>query len=837
MKDRFGRWVFWPLVLAFALFFPYTGQGNQNNNSLTPGEKDWLDRHRTEIVIGNEQGWPPITFHDKTGQPIGIAVDYVRLIEEKLGIRFRFDKPDTWGNIIRKLYDKEIDVMYDVQKNPERSRHVLFTGHYIEIPTVVIVRKEITADLDLEKMRGMTVAVAEKSDIYEFLSQYYTGLEIHPEKDPKTCLVEVSTKAVDAAVVSLAAASFIIERQGITNLRVAGYTPHKYQLSFAVRNDWPVLAAILDKGLARITRAEKDEIFRKWISLEIVPLYKRKNFWIVVSGVVGTAAFFILMVLAVNRKLKAIVERRTASLEKQTRVLRDEVAVRRQAEDSLRMSETRMRTLIETIPDLVWVKDINGVYVSCNLKFEQLFGVKEDEIIGRTDYDFVDRKLGDFFRVSDDAALESGEPVVYEREVDFAADGHSEFLETVKTPMYDAEGNLIGILGVARDITRRKKMEERVMQAQKMEALGTLAGGIAHDFNNILSTIMGFTELARLSTRGDEETQKNLKQVLESGVRARELIKHILTFSRKAEVQKDIIRIAPLIKESIRFVKAFIPPNMEIRMDIRDSDSLVLADPTQMHQVVMNLFTNAIHAMKETGGVLDIRFRAVLLSGDDPSCPKDLATGPYVELIVSDTGCGIPANLVNKIFEPFFTTKPRGEGTGMGLSTAYGIINEMKGHISVSSRPGEGALFQILLPRQNGGETAYTELEPDDTQKGRGNILLVDDEETIMAWSSSILRKIGFTVDCAYNGAEALETFKKGSYDLVLTDLAMPEMTGLELASLIHAESPEVPVVLVTGFSEGLTKESVKDYGICEIVLKPMIASELVAVINTHIKI
>ncbi len=388
--------------------------------------------------------------------------------------------------------------------------------------------------------------------------------------------------------------------------------------------------------------------------------------------------------------------------------------------------------------------------------------------------------------------------------------------------------------GTIQDITGRKKMEARIQQTEKMEALGTLAGGIAHDFNNILSSIFGFTELAKLTSNGDEETLNNLNQVLAAGCRARDLVKHILTFSRKSDVQKDLVQIVSLAKECLKFLKASISPNIEIKTHFSQPDSRVLAEPTRLYQVFMNLFTNAAYAMKEKGGVLDITLKSMDILADDASQIKDIIPGRYVQLTVSDTGCGIPKPVIKKIFEPFFTTKAKGEGTGMGLSLVYGIIKEMKGTVSVYSEQGVGSTFEILIPEHTDGigtdESKAVELPV----TGKGRILIVDDEPAIIEWTSQMLMSLGYETVGMNNGRDAVETFKQDpmGFDLILTDLIMPRMTGLELSTLIKSQRADIPIVLCTGFSEGLTEESLNACGISGMIMKPMVTSDLSRIIN-----
>ena len=408
--------------------------------------------------------------------------------------------------------------------------------------------------------------------------------------------------------------------------------------------------------------------------------------------------------------------------------------------------------------------------------------------------------------------------------------GQVKWIHAICEPEWVASKQHYFLRGTVQDITHRKTMESRIQQTQKMEALGTLAGGIAHDFNNILSSIIGFTELAKFDAAENNRLKDNLDNVLSAGLRARELVKHILAFSRKADVQNDIIQIVPLIQESLKFLRASIPANIDIQTRFMITDATILADQTQIHQVLMNLFSNAAHAMKEKGGVLAVELDNFDVAADSTPQFPDLQPGSYVRLSISDTGIGIEKHVMERIFEPFFTTKVRGEGTGMGLSLAYGIIKAMKGHISVSSDPTMGTTFQILLPKkENEPAPAVKELPPSESIKGNGKILLIDDEPAIIRWTSKVLSKLGYQVIGMTSPTEAVETFKSDpeNFDLVITDLTMPRMTGLELSSIITAEQPGIPIILCTGFSEGLSPGNMKHHGISRVLMKPMIVGEL----------
>ena len=372
----------------------------------------------------------------------------------------------------------------------------------------------------------------------------------------------------------------------------------------------------------------------------------------------------------------------------------------------------------------------------------------------------------------------------------------------------------------------------QLQQAQKMEAIGALAGGIAHDFNNILSAILGYTELGLSHALEDPTIRHYLEQILGAGLRAKDLVQQILTFSRQCEKEVSPVRISTVAKEALKLLRASLPSTIEIRQNIQ-SDLVIMADPTNIHQVIMNLCTNAAHSMRKKGGILEISVTDAIVDSEFAKDHAGLVPGSYLKLVVSDTGQGMSKFIQDRIFDPFFTTKKKGEGTGLGLSVVHGIIKALNGHIIVNSTPGKGASFEILLPAsfQSGAEEAREqELLP----TGKEHILLVDDERMLVAVNTNILESLGYEVTGVTDALEALEMFRSqpDRFDIVITDMTMPQMTGDILAKALLKIRPELPVILCTGFSSSLNTKNLADTGIRALLYKPVLKRQIAETIR-----
>ncbi|MDJ0783731.1 MAG: response regulator [Desulfosarcinaceae bacterium] len=381
------------------------------------------------------------------------------------------------------------------------------------------------------------------------------------------------------------------------------------------------------------------------------------------------------------------------------------------------------------------------------------------------------------------------------------------------------------------DITDRKRLENQLLQAQKMEAIGTLAGGIAHDFNNILGGILGYAELAKMQLNDKGEAAHKIDQVLSSGARAKDLVQRILSFSREQEFERKPIQARAIVEEVLKLIRAALPTTIEIRKEIRANRDTILADPTQVHQILMNLCTNAHHAMREKGGSLTVALDNESLDAEQiKERQLHLSPGEYLKMTVADTGMGIPAHLIHQIFDPYFTTKKRGEGTGLGLAVVMGIATAHGGSANVISERGKGTCFEVYLPltrsdtQRDRPQTAQMR-----TDKGRERVLFVDDEEILVEIGSEMLRTLGYTVTALTDPVEAWECFEADpqGFDLLVTDLTMPGITGDQLAEKVVGLRPEFPVIITTGNSAEMSAMISKSVHIRGYIPKPMVLGEL----------
>ncbi len=505
--------------------------------------------------------------------------------------------------------------------------------------------------------------------------------------------------------------------------------------------------------------------------------------------------------------------------------VKERTAELRESEEALRRASAYNRSLIEASLDPLVTIDPGGRISDVNAATEHATGYTRSELIGTDFSDYFHRSGERAGRIQAGLRRRAG-PGLSPRNPPQGRARHKSSLQRLR--LQGRDGSVIGVFAAARDVSEQQKLEAQLRQAQKLEALGTLSGGIAHDFNNMLASIIGFTEMIKDHTPEGSREHRHARRVLEAGIRGRDLVRQMLTFSRQTEQEKKPLRLSSIVKESVKLLRASIPSTVSIKFSIKSESGVILGDPTQISQVLMNLATNAAYAMRETGGTFEIElsdFSVSPTSGD----PHGIDSGLYMRLTVRDTGAGIPPEIADRIFDPFFTTKKIGEGTGLGLSVVLGIVKQAHGYITVESEPGKGSTFNVYFPKIVEEPVAQGVAGDEAAPTGKESILFVDDEEALVEMGEELLADLGYEVASRTGSREALALFRldPSRFDLVITDQTMPDMTGVQLASELLSIRPDIPVILCTGFSHTAGEESTRAAGIKGFVMKPLTKREL----------
>ena len=501
----------------------------------------------------------------------------------------------------------------------------------------------------------------------------------------------------------------------------------------------------------------------------------------------------------------------------------EDVTARRQAETAIRESEQRFRQLAENISEVFWIVDSTTqklLYVSP--AYERVWARPCAAIYARSELWLETIHPEDRPRIVLAApGIAAGNYQETYRIV--RPDNSIRWIRDRAFPIRDASGNVYRVVGIAEDITEWRRLEAQFREAQKMEAIGTLAGGIAHDFNNILASVNGYSVLAQGSLERPHEAAEHLDEVMRASARATALVRQILAFSRRQENTREPLSLNRVIRETAKLLRATLPTSIEFRVSAPTKGPMIVADATQVHQVIMNLATNAWHAMRDRAGVLTLAWDAVEIPAAAPGDAPGLRAGTYARVTVADTGHGIPRDLLERIFEPFFTTKPPGEGTGLGLSVVHGIMRSHDGVVTVDSELGAGTTFRLYFPAcANAVEN--TPVPPTPVPRGSGQrILVVDDEQPIARMTELTLVRLGYTVTACTSAPEALQAFlaNPSSIALIVTDQTMPNMTGLELAAEVSRVRPDLPIILTSGYSSAITPENLRRAGVRDHLAKP----------------
>ncbi|MBN2411803.1 response regulator [candidate division KSB1 bacterium] len=572
--------------------------------------------------------------------------------------------------------------------------------------------------------------------------------------------------------------------------------------------------------------------------LNIQPLNWTKNWILLIATFILIAIIYILYFTNLYN-----IKKRNIQLEEINENLNKEIIKRKRTEEELKEQKQCLDDIFQGVQEGIGIVDKYESIEYYNKAFADLFEYSMDYLKGKNLLELFPKETHSTI-LAQTQKRKKGEISSYVL-LYITPRGEKKYMRVTISPRFDKKNEYDGAIGAVLDITgqviaeeKRSLIEAQLRQSQKMETIGTLAGGIAHDFNNILVPIIGYTEMSLELLNDNHIIKSNLEKILKASKRAKDLIQQILTFSRHDKHSFENIEIHLLIKEALKLLRSSLPATIEIRENIDKNCGSILADPTQIHQVLMNLCTNAYHAMRVKGGILEITLEPVTIDEKTTIRTKGLQNGKnYILLSVKDTGEGMDEKTRERIFEPFFTTKRVGEGTGLGLSAVHGIVISHGGKITVESQVGKGSTFNVYLPRtdiknKKSLEKVYTPLP-----KGHEHILFVDDEKDIVNLYRQILENLGYKVTTKTNGLETIKEFMKNStsYDLVITDQTMPNITGVELAKEILAIRPDIPIILCTGYSETISHEKAIEIGIKDMILKPLTMTTIALAIRKYL--
>lgn len=643
------------------------------------------------LIIGGNKDFAPYEYLNAEGKPDGYNIDLIKAVAEQEGLRVKIVL-DTWHNTRHNMEEKKIDAVTGMIYSRERDKQFDFSVPYIVIPYSLFKRDE-TPLHSLDDVKGKEIIVVNGVYAHDWLTENQFTDSIITVESATEALELLATGKHDFVLMPRLHGIDLLDNLKITNVDVAGPPVLTHRLGFAVAEGNSALLAELNEGLMALQHSgEYDDIYQKWFSVDQYTKRLRRitqYAWPIFAAII----LFLLAILCWNWLLKRAVRQKTREL---------------------CQSETRLQQILEGIPIATYVIDESRTVTHWNKACELLTGKSAGEIIGTNGYckalyksqsqSIVDLLFDNALtkRVEHyEGAIYRESSVVkgtYETETYFSQLGiDGKWLYGAAVLLKDDAGKINGAIETWQDLTEYKQVERQLIQSQKMEAVGTLAGGIAHDFNNILTAINGHADIALMTAGLQPQLKNNLAKIRSAGMRAKKLVNQILTFSRQAELIAEPIQVSVIVEETLALLKSSLATNITILQDIQ-TEALTLADPTHIHQIVMNLCTNASHAMAESGGILRVQLSKILINESEVSSGLDLLPGSFIKLTVSDTGQGIPKDIQDKILHPFFTTKKRGEGTGMGLSVTHGIVKQYGGVLTFHTDLGKGTIFQVYFP-------------------------------------------------------------------------------------------------------------------------------------------
>ncbi|WP_175414855.1 transporter substrate-binding domain-containing protein [Nibricoccus aquaticus] len=799
------RFFLWQLVAMFA--------ATSLAQTAPAPEKNSTPLTRIGVFTDNY----PFSFTGPSGQPEGFAVDLLAAIERTMGLRLERVTGPT-DVITAAFHDYRLEALQSFAQTPARELRADFTVPYLSMAGSIFARKNTPPIRNFADLRGRRVMVHAGSLGEQLLRA--SGLEtsiVHVES-VEQALRKLDAGENDATLVSRLTGLATAHQLGLENIAPVGEPVPGYAVRycFGVQDGDRELLAQLNEGLAILQRTgEFERIYRRWFG-HVDPLPGYSALHIALAIAAGLALALAIAIWSFLRQ----------------RRLHENIAAQAEA---LRASEERYRGVFETSQEGLLLLHPAGktppdfALEEINQAAANMLGLDRSPPLPGTSLRGLTPCCTDCCDLLGQALARDGASV-FEHTTPPGRSTHTALRVSVTR---------IGprVLVVLSDLTETRRAEERLRtreqqlrQNQKLEALGTLAGGVAHDFNNILTSILGNADIAGLDLPPGSSVHAQLDEIRAASERARQLVRQILTFTRHAEARCETLCLTPLIEECLRFLRASVRSSITIRHHPAPGAPQIEADATQIHQVIMNLCTNAVHAMGDTTGSLEVTEDILTVTQEIIAQHPQLAPGEFVRIAIRDTGCGMTPEVVQRMFEPFFTTKAPGQGTGLGLSVVHGIMQNHRGAITVYSKPGQGTLFHLYFPLKTRTSSSQPPVFASGAPRGRGQrILFVDDEQPIVRAASQLLTRLGYEISAHHEVTAALAEFEKtpSAFALIVTDLTMPKMTGLEFIQRALALRPELPVVLISGFMNDTDLARARDLGVNRVLDKPLTLSAL----------
>lgn len=823
-------------------------------------------KKKLHFVDASSNNFPPMNVLDKDGSLTGFGRELADAVIKEVGGEIKHIHSSRWVEVLEWLDTGKADFIHDTGYTEERDKFLDYSEPIIEMPETIFVRPDEYSITDIESLKGKTVACVNKHISHLYLKQF-PEISLFVVKTPVEGIYELISGKVDAFIYPKQIVLYLVQSLRIRDkIKVTGEPLRTLTWSMVVKEGNIELLQRLNEGIAKVRKSgQYDRIYEKWWGEKVLSGYTKEQLVIltIMTTGISLAVMLSITLFFFSRKLKQKIKERTA-------LLSQEIEERKLIEIDLEKEKEFIKAVLENIEDGIVACDKEGVLTLFNRATREFHCLPEKPIPAEEWPQYYDLFLADgttlmqkedvpLFCALQGAHVKNIEMVISPKQ------GKKRILLASGQPFLDDQGNVLGAVASMHDVTERKYAEEalkkahdelevkvkmrtlelqqsyeklakevagrevvesKLRQSHKMEAIGTLAGGIAHDFNNILAAILGYADMAKDDIPEYSPAKYQIDQVLKAGNRAKDLVKHILSFSRKESQERIPAQIHLIANEALKLLRASIPTTVKIQQNIDPACGNILADPTQIHQVLLNICTNAAQAMDENGGVLDVSLDCVELAENELA--EGTKAGSYVRLVIKDTGEGIDPKVIERIFDPYFTTKEFGKGSGMGLAVVHGIVKSHDGMITVESNLGEGTTFSVYFPTIDlpvKEEIENAALIP----TGKENILVVDDEESMVDLNKRRIERLGYRVTTKTSSMEALELFRSqpDAFDIVISDQTMPELTGVQLAKKLMEIRSDIPIIICSGYSSKIDAGKAKLIGISAFIMKPVEIMEL----------